>query len=369
MKHFGTGGALMGKFSTAGRGQSGQAMAHPDIVVIGASAGGVEALQQLVSTLPAALPASVLVVVHVPAWSKNNLAAVLARAGTMPVQQATNGEEIQRGRVYVARADHHLLIEEDRTLVVRGPKENRFRPAVDPLFRSAAIGYGPRAIGVLLSGSLDDGTAGLWQIKRRGGLAVVQDPRDAQFPGMVASALANVEVDHVVPLKEMAALLEKLVNTPAPAADRERVSKDMSIEQRIAKMEDNAEDIHELGDPSAYVCPECQGTLFRIRDGKPERYRCRTGHAYSARTLIAEDASATEDALWAGMRALREHADLLKQQAEEQAEGSTDRERLLKLAEQAKRQAKQIREMIRDNGRGTEALKEGSKGGAGLAEG
>lgn len=303
-------------------------------------------------------------VVHLSAQGESRLASILSRAGSLPARQASNGERIEPGRIYVPPPDRHLLLEDGRTVVVRGPKENRSRPAVDPLFRSAAIGCGPRTIGVLLSGNLDDGTAGLWQIKRCGGLAVVQDPKEARFPGMVESALGNVQVDHVVALKDMAALLERLVESPAVWPGRDSALQGMSIEHRIAKMEDNARDIYEIGKPSAYVCPECGGTLFRIQEGKPKRYRCRTGHAYSEATLIAEETSATEDKLWAGMRALREYADLLKRQAKEHDREAAHSKRLLEVAAQAEDQANQIREIIAKNGRALEDLSACAKNGA-----
>lgn len=191
-------------------------MPHRDVVVVGASAGGVEALRELVHGLPADLPASVLVVRHVPPESQSALPRILARSGPLPAAHALDGEELRPARIYVAPADFHMLVEDGRIRLVRGPRENLHRPAVDPLFRSAAAAYGRRVVGVVLTGALDDGTAGLATIKRCGGVAVVQDPADATFSSMPASALRNVRVDHSVPLAGIAPLLDRLVREPLP---------------------------------------------------------------------------------------------------------------------------------------------------------
>jgi two-component system chemotaxis response regulator CheB len=168
-------------------------MPKRDIIVIGTSAGGMETLIELFSRLPKKLAASIFVVCHISPYSSGVLPKVISRAGSLPAAHPTDREPIKPGQVYVAPPDHHLLIEDSVVRVTQGPKENRFRPAVDPLFRSAAYAYGPRVIGVILTGSLDDGTAGLWAVKERGGLAVVQDPDEALFDSMPLSALNNVQ--------------------------------------------------------------------------------------------------------------------------------------------------------------------------------
>jgi len=321
-----------------------------DIVVIGASMGGVEALRTLISQLPAHLPAAVFLVLHIPPWRPTRLHEVLGRAGQMPAVLAQDGGAIQHGKIYVGPPDHHLLVENGRLRVVKGPKENRQRPAIDPLFRSAAIAYGPRVIGVLLTGNLDDGTAGLWQVKHTGGVTVIQDPADAPFPGMPANALANVEVDHSVPLAKMANLIVRLVKSPKPTPKKYPVLASMKVEQRIAKMEDDITDIRKIGRPSAYTCPECQGTLFEVRNGRFVRYRCRTGHAFSEATLVSEQSVAAEEALWSAMKALRERADLLKQRSEEHPRRSRQHRELRKLGELSARHAVEIRKLIEHNG-------------------
>jgi two-component system chemotaxis response regulator CheB len=232
-------------------------MANHDIIVIGASAGGVEALKELVRMLPAQLPAAIFVVLHVSPTIDSNLGTILSRAGTIPAVNAENDKPFQHGRIYVAVADFHLLLENDRMVLVRGPRENRHRPAIDPLFRSAALAHGPRVIGVVLSGVLDDGSIGLWQIERRGGLAVVQDPKDARFADMPRNALDNVDVDYCEPLERLGPLLVRLVKSKAPAMPKHNASQ--CHEPRFVKMEDTIQDICKLRTPSAYVCPECAG--------------------------------------------------------------------------------------------------------------
>lgn len=190
-------------------------MPNHDIIVVGASAGGVEALRTLVAGLPAGLPASVFVVLHMSPDGPGLLPVLLARAAALPVEEARDGASFQRGHVYLARPDHHLVLEKGLTRVIRGLKENRARPAVDPLFRSAALEYGPRVIGVVLTGALNDGAAGLAAIKKAGGLAVVQDPEEALFDSMPRSALQVVAADHVVRVADLGALLARLVLQPA----------------------------------------------------------------------------------------------------------------------------------------------------------
>jgi two-component system chemotaxis response regulator CheB len=214
-------------------------MAHRDIVVVGASAGSVAALQALVAGLPATFPAALLVVLHIPAHTPSQLHFILARAGTLPVTPAEDGEPIVPGHAYVAPADRHLLLEPERLRVTRGPKENRMRPAVDVLFRSAAYTFGPRVIGIVLSGMLDDGTAGLWAIKDRGGMVLVQSPEDAEHDAMPQSALQHVAVDHSLPVAGMPALLTTLTCEPIAAVADAAPAEVLQIETRIA-LEGNA---------------------------------------------------------------------------------------------------------------------------------
>lgn len=261
-------------------------MAQRDIVVVGASAGGVAALQALIAGLPATFPAAVLVVLHIPPHTPSHLDTILARAGTMPVTSAQDNEPIVPGHVYVASTDRHLLVEADHLRVTRGPKENRVRPAIDALFRSAAYVFGPRVIGIVLSGMLDDGTAGAWTIKERGGMVLVQSPEDAEHPPMPESALKYVAVDYTLPVADMPAFLAQLTRRPIATAADAAPAEALRIETRIA-LEGNAlrEGIMELEAISPNTCPECHGVLVKIKEGPIVRYRCHTGHAFSLQTL------------------------------------------------------------------------------------
>ncbi|MFD1874574.1 chemotaxis protein CheB [Hymenobacter bucti] len=278
-------------------------------MVIGASAGGVAALLELVKTLPTDFPAPVFIVQHVGAHSPSILPELLSRVTPLAVKHADDGEKFAAGTIYVAQPDHHLLLEAGAVLVKRGPKENRFRPSIDALFRSAAYGYGSRVIGVVLTGYLDDGTSGLWSVQRLGGLTVVQDPHDAEVPDMPANALEFVQADYVVPLAEISALLVRLT-LEAPAA-KPRVSKAeldlLGIELKIAKA-DNAFKlgIIERGQLTSFTCPECHGALTQLIEGKLIRYRCHTGHAYTASALLGEVTQKVEGFLYQAMRGLEE---------------------------------------------------------------
>ena len=303
-------------------------MARKDIVVVGASAGGMGALERLVAGLPADFPAALFVVWHLPAGVRSVLPQVLQRAGPLPACNPSDGDRIEPGRIYVAPNDRHLLLEKGYMRVTRGPKENRFRPAVDPLFRSAAYVYGPRVIGVVLTGALDDGTAGLWAIKLRGGTAVVQDPEDAQHRSMPLNALDNVEVDYKVPAGELGPLLGRLVREQAgeapPALEPELDL--MQAEVKIAEGSDAlAQDVRSFGELAAFSCPECSGVLTLLKDGTIKRYRCHTGHAYSTDALVQSTTEQIEDQLWRAVRALDETVLLLNQLGEEFAKAGDTR--------------------------------------------
>ncbi len=282
-----------------------------DIVVIGASAGGVEALRTLLAGLPADLPAAVLIVTHGGARERSALPLVLGRASRLAVEQAVDRAPLRRGRVFVAAPDHHLLIEGEALRVVRGPKENRQRPSIDTLFRSAAVCCGPRVIGVVLSGLLDDGTAGLWAIKWRGGVAIVQDPADATFGDMPQNALDNVAVDQVEPVSRIPAAIARLVGEPSPVSITRPATDAMTRENEMAD-EGNEDPARERrvppGTPSALTCPECHGSLWELADEGPLRFRCRVGHAFSSESLQEEQSQAAEAALWAAVRNLDESA-------------------------------------------------------------
>ncbi|MGN6675837.1 MAG: chemotaxis protein CheB, partial [Thermomicrobiales bacterium] len=280
-----------------------------DIIAIGASSGGVEALVEVSAALPAALPAAVFVVLHMSPDSTSALPQILDRHCALPVVAAVDGQPIQRGRVYVAVPDRHLIIDRGVVRVVRGPRENRHRPAVDVLFRSAARAYGPRAVGVVLTGALDDGTAGLLALKQRGGIAVVQDPTEALFSGMPESALKYVAVDYCVSLAAIAPLLGQLAATPAAKEGEYPVSPEMEYEYGVASQDPAAlENGARPGKLTALTCPECRGPLWEIREGELVRFRCRTGHAFSADSMLEGQDVALEEALWYAYNTLLESA-------------------------------------------------------------
>jgi two-component system, chemotaxis family, protein-glutamate methylesterase/glutaminase len=283
-------------------------------VVIGASAGGVEALKEVVSQLPADLPSPVFVVLHIPPFVASSLPKILTGAGPLPAVHPQDGTLIESGCIYVAPPDHHLLIEDGSVAVKKGPKENRFRPSIDALFRSAAYVYGPRAIGVVLSGALDDGTSGLWSIKRFGGIAIVQQPSQARFESMPRSALEHVAVDYNLPSTEIGALLGRLADeAPVPGITMEPdIKTRMATEGRIAA-EGGAfqKGVMELGALTPFTCPECHGALVRISEGKMSRFRCHTGHAYTDSALLEAVMESSGAMLWQVIRSLEESAMLL----------------------------------------------------------
>lgn len=286
-----------------------------DIVVVGASAGGVAPLRQLVSSLPEDFPASVFVVLHIPPFTESKLPEIFNRAGPLKAVHPKAAENIRKGMIYVAPPDLHMLIRKDHVYLRRGPKENRARPSIDTLFRSAAFTYGSRVIGVVMSGVLDDGTSGLWSIKRRGGVSIVQDPDEAWFSDMPANVMKRVEVDYLIPAAEMGRLLGKLVKEPAgketalSAEELRRLQAEVGIAGGDYAMEKGTV---QLGDLTPYTCPECHGTLVMLKDGETPRFRCHTGHSFTADALLAGITESNEDILWQAMRGLDETIMLLE---------------------------------------------------------
>lgn len=275
-------------------------------MVIGASSGGIEALRSLLAELPSDLPAAVCIVLHVSPQSPGVMAQILQRSSRLPVSMAVDGCRLQPAHVYVAPPDRHLLVEPGRLRVTKGPREHNFRPAIDPLFRSAAQIYGPAAIGVILTGNLDDGTAGLWTLKKLGGVAVVQDPADALFPAMPRRALKNVHADYVVSLPRIAPLLAELTETPVKPEPAD-VPEHINVEVNIAK-EQNPRDagLESIGNPSPYACPDCHGVLLELKEGGRIRFRCHIGHAYSVESLLAAMNEGIEHAMSTAVRSLEE---------------------------------------------------------------
>jgi two-component system, chemotaxis family, protein-glutamate methylesterase/glutaminase len=287
------------------------------VVAIGASAGGVEALRKLVGTLAHGFPAPVFVVLHVGELSY--MPEILARAGPLPVVQPESGDRIVPGTIYVAPPGRHMLVHDDHILLRRGPRENLARPAIDPLFRSVACSFGARAIGAVLTGSLNDGASGLHAIKRCGGIAIVQDPRDAQVPDMPRHALEHVEVDHCVPLADLGPLLARLVAEPARAMVA--IPDEICLEAAIAAQEHvSMESNDQLGRLSPFTCPECQGPLWEVAEGKLLRYRCHAGHALTAETMVSAQATEAENMIERLLRVQQQRAAMARRLAARELE-------------------------------------------------
>ena len=327
-----------------------------DILVIGASSGGVEALMGLAGGLPEDLSAAVFVVVHLSEESPSALPRILDRSGPLEALEAKDGERVEKGRIYVAPPGNHMLLEDGRVRVARGPKENRHRPAVDPLFRSGAVAYGPRVVGVVLTGARNDGTAGLLAVKRRGGVAVVQDPENALFAGMPQSALEHVDVDYCLPLTKIASLLARLSHEEVPAEKegaQRTVPEDIEFESKVAGL-DPAGAVgsdYQIGELSHYTCPDCSGPLFEVRDGKLLRYRCRVGHAYTAESMLEEKAEALESALYVALNTLEESASMSRTLAARAREHKQDHaaSRFEERARKAGEQVNLIRQALSDD--------------------
>jgi two-component system chemotaxis response regulator CheB len=324
-------------------------MPKRDIVVIGASTGGVEALSGLVAGLPANLQASVFVVLHLSPYAESQLPQILSRAGALEARMAQDGEEIACSRILIAPPDRHLLLTQERVRVVDGPRENHFRPAIDPLFRSAALAFGPRVIGVMLTGALDDGASGLVAIKRMGGLALVQDPSTAAVPSMPHAGMTYVAVDACLSVAALASKLAALTQTEAPMPDMPQDTTDLEREVKIAGLDLSVIDHdQEQGTLVAITCPECHGPLWEMEDDGPLRYRSRVGHAYTAAAMETGLARVTEDALWTALNTLEESAKLFgRLAAHPSTTGNRRRERRFReLAQQAQARADRVRRLL-----------------------
>jgi two-component system chemotaxis response regulator CheB len=325
----------------------------PQCITIGASAGGLEPLRDVVSQLPADFPAPVFVVMHVLATHFSYLPDILSKAGPLPSSHPKDNTRIEAGHIYVAPPDHHLLIDDGFVAVKRGPKENGFRPSVDALFRSAAYSYGPGAIGIVLSGALNDGASGLWSIKRLGGIAIVQEPYEAQYPSMPRSALEYVDADYKVHAKEIGPLLSQLtqeqpIEQEIAGNSMEEDLRRMAIETQIAAGVNLPEKtILELGHLSPFTCPECRGSLVRITEGNLFRFRCHTGHGFSAEALWEGLMETVNDLVWQATRGFQEASMLLEHIGRHMQEngGSADAERFLAKARDLNQQASQFQKI------------------------
>ena len=319
-----------------------------DVLVVGASAGGVEALRALVAGLPADLPAAVLVVLHIPAAGADALAAILDRSGPLPAQRARDGDPLEPGRILVAVPDHHLLVLDGRVALSRGPRENGHRPAVDVLFRSAARALGPRVVGLVLSGALDDGAAGSVAVVERGGVVLAQDPDEALHSGMPLACVAATGAP-VAPVAELTARVTGLLGQPVEGVTAPPPTRLMDMETAMAGMDPDAlESLDRPGHPSGFSCPDCHGVLFQIEEGQLRRFRCRVGHAWSVESLLAEHGEAVEGALWMALRSLEEKAALSAQLAgsAHDAGRSLTEGRFADQAREAQSAAELIRRML-----------------------
>jgi len=323
-------------------------LANFDVIAIGASAGGVGSLQRLVEHIPAEFPAAILVALHLPDGVRTMLPQILTRAGNLPATQAVNGEPLLPRHIYVAPGGFHLTVRGGRLVVNRGAREHGLRPAIDPLFRSVAVGYGPRVIGIVLSGLLDDGTVGLREIKRAGGLAIVQDPRDTEWPSMPQSALNHVEIDYCVPAAQIGTLLQQIVMVDEGSATGTPNGEDARMKEELNELTMHRDDEEHPGEPSPYGCPECGGVLWELRDGEMIRFRCRVGHGYSTDTLTAAQAVTVEHALWTALRALEEQAAVRRRMAERVSRQgmTTSVERYQQRVRELEQQAQQVRTLL-----------------------
>lgn len=319
------------------------------IIVIGASTGGFEAFKKIIKTLPPDFDASIFIVWHMSPDVRGILPSVINKVNKIYAAHAYDKEEILPNRIYIAPPDHHLLLEEGYVRVTHGPKENRFRPAVDPLFRSAADTYRNRVIGVILSGALDDGTAGLWAVKHHSGIAVVQDPNDAEVSSMPENALEQVHVDYIAPVNEIGALLVRLSKEKLPEKTEVMNDEQTKKEIKVAK-EDGALEVglFQMGQLSPFTCPDCHGVMAKFTSGKLTRYRCHTGHAFSMDTLVAALTEKIEDNLYNAIRGIEESIMLLNHIGDHFAEINNPKLAALyfKKAQEAEARANMVRQTV-----------------------
>lgn len=282
------------------------------IAVIGASAGGLNALVKMVRHFETGKDVAYCIVLHLSRKGIGDfILKRLEKATSIPCSMVENGAKIKKDNIYVARPNQHLLVKNKKFLLGAGPEENRFRPSIDVLFRSAAVDFNSHAIGIILSGMLDDGTSGMWAIKRCGGICVVQDPDEAEYPDMAHSVINNMEVDHVVTLAEIGPVIANImVNTKA---GKKKVPKDVIAESEIAeKTAVGIEDVKKLGELSIFACPDCGGGLWTIGEDIITRYRCHIGHAYTENDLILKQSQAAGTTLWTALRMMEERKHLLQ---------------------------------------------------------
>lgn len=316
------------------------------VVVVGGSQGAIEALLEIVAQLPRDFAAPIFIVVHLPTEADTYLPNMLSRAGALQVHRAKEGDTFRAGQIYVAPPNFHLTLERDAMRVRKGPRENRHRPAIDPLFRTAARAFGPSVIAVVLSGNLDDGSAGLFAIRTRGGKAIVQDPASARADEMPRRALDYAGADYVVPLAGIAEKLIELVNSRDVAMKKKTSMKARASGREVRANEEVAYIGEGNGKPSVFACPECHGVLWELKEGRLVRYRCRVGHSYTSASLKGELDESAERALWAAMRALEEKAAMSQRMIDATTGPKSYLNRLKEQASSDKENAGVIRKII-----------------------
>lgn len=325
-----------------------------DIIVIGTSAGGLTALQELVRELPRDLPAAIFVVHHVAPLTPSLLPSVLSQVCELDVELAQDQQHILKSHIYIAPSDRHMLLSDGHLALSQGPKENLNRPAIDPLFRSAASAYGTRVIGIVLTGQLDDGTAGLWTVKQAGGLTIVQDPAGAEFPDMPQSAARYVQIDHCLSLTEIGRLLVRLVNQPVQDTEETSPDEALKLENLIARGDAEAcRAIEKFGTLTPFICPNCRDSLWEIRQAAFLRFRCSAGHAYTADSLIAARRQRIDELLREAIRATEENPTLCRYLSEHAREhkNSLGADHYLYETAENERRAYMIRQFLSEHER------------------
>ncbi|MBA9079158.1 chemotaxis protein CheB [Rufibacter quisquiliarum] len=328
---------------------------HHDIVVIGTSAGGMAVLTKLVSQLPADLPASIFIVQHLARESNVEILVNRLQMNTQLVCEVAEHEKtFEPGHLYFCPQDHHLLLQRGRMLVTKGPRENLFRPAIDPLFRSAAAAYDSRVIGIILTGMLQDGTVGMQAVKRSGGLTMVQLPAEAEYPDMPQSVMNEMEVDYAVPVGEMGLLVQELVSVPA--STDHQVPQDIQYEATIAERlmtqgNGHSEEMGVMGPQVPVTCPDCGGALWEVKNGTLSHLRCHVGHSFTPESYLQGNLEALEETMWVALRMLEERRTMLSSLADQDRKrgskywASTQEER----AEELKVHIERIRQVLLAN--------------------
>ncbi|MGI8419293.1 MAG: chemotaxis protein CheB [Candidatus Levyibacteriota bacterium] len=286
---------------------------HPKfLVVIGASAGGLDALSEMVKNLQKGLDVAYCIVLHLSRIGSGDFVVYrLSQATSLPCSLVVDGAPIIKDAIYIARPNQHALVKDNKFILGAGPEENRYRPSIDVLFRSAAVSYSSHSIGIILSGMLDDGTSGMWAIKRSGGTCVVQDPNQAEYPDMPLSVINNMEVDHVATLQDLGPLIAEI--TKHKTGKKKPVPEDVIAESKIAETTAvGIDDIEKIAETSVFACPDCGGNLWTMKDDTIKRYRCHIGHAYTERDLVIKEAETASTTLWVALRMMEERKHLLK---------------------------------------------------------